>query len=224
MLLQSKENERAVTLILIPHNNQDRLNRRLQRDLLPTIAAHPHWRFQLVTVDNSDADRRPSYSLEGYDVQHNSYWPGSNIMYGPAMNIAIRASECPYIVYVCSNHGRMYDPTWIDDLITPMEEDQSVAMTGSSYPSCRPEDMGFPRHLPSFHIQGGLFAARTEIMLAHPYTQDERWVHWGSDIHQSYCLLYAGFQLRDVHSVKSVWRQCVEMPERWKYVHDYSEE
>ena len=84
--------------------------------------------------------------------------------------------------------------------------------------------MGFPSHLPSFHIQGGLFAARTAVMRDYPYTDDARWVHWGSDIYQSYQLLNAGFELKNVPSVNSVWRQHVEVPERWKYVHDYSEE
>jgi hypothetical protein len=229
MHLPSRENDPrvpadlGVSLVLIPHNNQDRLRQRLERDLLPTIAAHPDWKFQLVTVDNSDVDNRPAYNVEGFNILHTSFWPGSNIMYGPAMNLAIGACAYPYVVYLCSNHGHMYDPTWIDDLIEPLIREPSVAMTGSAYPSCRPEEMGFPSGLPSFHIQGGLFAARTEVMRAYPYTSDERWVHWGSDIYQSFCLLAAGFELRDVLSIKSVWRQCVEMPERWKYVHDYSE-
>ncbi len=224
MPLPLNEDEPGVSIIIVPHNNQDKLNKRLTRDILPTIAAHPRWKFQLITVDNSDADKRPDYQLGEYAIEHLNLWPGANIMYGPAMNLAIRASQYPIIVYICSNHGRMYDPTWIDDLAAPLLQDPGCAMTGSVYPSCHPSDMGFPAHLPQFHIQGGLFAARTAVMRDYPYTEDERWVHWGSDIYQSYQLLNAGFGLKNVPSVNSVWRQNIELPERWKYVHDYSEE
>jgi len=224
MPLPLNEDEIGVSIIIVPHNNQDRLNKRLSRDILPTIAAHPHWKFQLIAVDNSDADKRPVYQLDEYAIEHLSFWPGSNIMYGPAMNMAVQASRYPIVVYICSNHGRMYDPTWIDDLVSPLLQDPNCAMTGSVYPSCHPLQMGFPSHLPSFHIQGGLFAARTAVMRDYPYTDDARWVHWGSDIYQSYQLLNAGFELKNVPSVNSVWRQHVEVPERWKYVHDYSEE
>lgn len=224
MPLPLNENETGVSLILVPHNNHDRLNTRLQRDVLPTIAAHPRWQFQLVVVDNSDADKRPAYSLDGYAVEHTSIWPGSNIMYGPAMNLAIEACIHPYIVYVCSNHGHMYDPTWIDDLIHPLMQNDRIAMTGSLYPSGSPLNMGFPGHLPQVHIQGGVFAAKTAVMRTHPYTSDPRWVHWGSDVYQGFQLTNAGFALHPVASVNSVWRQCVASPEQWKYVHDYSEE
>ena len=223
MRLQLNGNDTGVSIILIPHNNQERLTTRLTRDILPTIAAHLHWKFQLIVVDNSDPDKRPAYDLGGFDILHSRLDPGSNIMYGPAMNLAVRACKYPFIVYVCSNHGHMYDPSWIDDLLTPLVSNPKAAMSGTAYPSCPPGDMGFPHHLPPYHIQGGVFAARTAAMLDHPYTADERWIHWGSDVYQSFDLLRAGFELIDVPTIRSVWRQCVESPERWKFVHDYSE-
>jgi len=218
------EFENGVTIVLIPHNNPDRFKTRIERDILPTIVAHPTWKFQVVIIDNSDKDKRPSYNvLSEYDLQYICRWSGSNIMYGPGMNLAVALSQYPYLVYVCSNHGHMYDPTWIDDLVYPIIKDSNVAMTGSFYPSCNPIDLGFPTHLPQIHIQGGLFAARVEALRDHPYTNDPRWVHWGSDIYQCYKLLNAGLLLHDVPTVKSVWRQSVSSPETWKYVHDYSE-
>ena len=224
MLSPLKENELGVTIILIPHNNSDRFKTRMHRDVLPTIQAHPLWKFQLIFIDNSDADKKPEYDFpEEKNIQYINIWPGDNIMYGPAMNMAVEKTIYPYLVYVCSNHGHMYDSTWIDDLVNPIVQNSNIAMTGSLYPSCHPSVMGFPSHLPHQHVQGGVFAARTETLVTYPYTADQRWKHWGSDIFQCYQLLSAGFKIHNVNTIISVWRKCVDFPENWKYVHDYSE-
>ena len=225
MPLPLSENEFGVSIVLIAHNNRERFITRLEREVLPTIAAHPHWKFQLIIIDNSDVDNRELYNFKDEDrLQHLVIWPGSNLMYGPSMNLAVKVAIHPYLIYICSNHGRMYNPTWIDDLVNPMVQDSKIAMTGSSYPSGNPVEMGFPANLPPMHIQGGVFGARTETLIAHPYTTDERWIHWGSDIYLCYQLLLAGYVLHPVKTVNSVWRQCVSSPEQWKYVHDYAEE
>ena len=219
-----EEKEIRVSLILIAHNNTDRFKVRLERDVFPTIAAHSAWKFQMIVIDNSDADKKPAYDVLNADnFEHVYSWSGSNIMYGPAMNKAVAMSSHPLVVYVCSNHGRMYDPTWIDDLVNPIITNPKIAMTGSHYPSCHPTALGFPSHLPQMHIQGGVFGARTEALVACPYTNDQRYIHWGSDVYQGFQLLNAGFQLHHVNTINSVWRQCISSPEQWKYVHDYSE-
>lgn len=218
-----KENELGVSIIVIPHNNTERFITRMQRDVLPTIQAHPLWKFQLVCIDNSDADNKQQYLFEEANVECNYTWPGANIMYGPAMNMAVAQCKHPYFVYVCTNHGHMYDVSWIDDLLQPIINDEKIGMAGSLYPSCQPAQMGFASNLPCVHVQGGVFAARTAAMAAHPYTADERWKHWGSDIYQSYTLMSAGYTLHPVKTIHSVWREHVKQPERWKYVHDYSE-
>lgn len=225
MQLPLKAGEIGISIILIPYNNQYRFQTRLDRDIIPTIKAHPTWDFEIIVVDNSDKeDKTIINTFKQQNIYSEYLWQGTNIMYGPAMNLALSVNRYPYIVYLCTNHGRMYNPTWIDDLITPILENPNVAMTGSFYNSCNPEVMGFPSQLPSIHIQGGIFGARAEIMKKYPYTNDQRWIHWGSDIYQSYQLLNAGFLLHEVTTIKSVWRENVISPENWKYVHDYSED
>ena len=219
-----KENELGISIILIPHNNAERFTTRMQRDVLPTVRAHPLWKFQVIFIDNSDEHNKQQYNFsEDTNVEYEYVWPGNNIMYGPAMNIAVSMCRHPYFVYICSNHGRMYDASWIDDLINPLINNPNIAMTGSLYGSCEPSVMGFADNLPHIHIQGGIFGARTEAIALHPYTDDERWKHWGSDIYQSYTLMAAGYILHPVETINSVWRQCLPSPEQWKYVHDYSE-
>jgi GT2 family glycosyltransferase len=224
MQLPLNEGETGISIVLIPHNNQYKFQTRLERDIIPTIKAHPAWKFQVIIVDNSDeANQIHLDKLYELNINPVYLWPGTNIMYGPAMNLALSANTYPYMVYLCSNHGRMYHPTWIDDLIKPLIEDPKVAMTGSLYNSCHPSAMGFPSHLTPKHIQGGIFCARTEMMKNYPYTNDRRWVHGGSDVYQSFQLLNAGFLLHEVTTVKSVWRQCINSQNKWKYVHDNSE-
>lgn len=224
MPLPLKENEFGVTILLIAHNNIERLTKRLEQVVLPTIHAHPDWKFQLIIIDNSDADKRQMYILtDEANLTCLIMRSDNNLMYGPAINLAVTMATYPYLVYVCSNHGRMYDTTWIDDLVNPMVQNTQIAMTGSLYPSGSPSIMGFPLHLPSFHIQGGVFGAKTKVLINYPYTTDERWVHWGSDVYECFQLLSAGYVLHPVPTVNSVWKQCVGSPERWKYVHDYAE-
>jgi len=224
--MQAKQNRFGVSIILIPYNNAGRFQTRLERDILPTIAAHPDWDFQFIIIDNSERDKRPaSLFFEEHRLDHIVLWPGTNLMYGPAMNLALQACTHPYLVYLCSNHGRMYDPGWIDDLLGPMIGDEKIAMTGSHYPSgCGADAFGFAPHLPKIHIQGGIFAARTDTMRKHPYSTDPNWIHGASDIYQSYQLLNAGYTLADVPTIKSVWRYNLPSPERWKYVHDNAED
>lgn len=220
----AEEDRLSVSIVIIPHNNQERFKTLLARDLLPTLTAHPAWKFQVIVIDNSDDDKRiPCDILDSSQLCYVCKRPGANIMYGPAMNLAVQTCEYPYLVYLCSNHGHMYDPTWIDDLVIPLTRNDRIAMTGSQYPSGDPAELGFPQDLPQCHIQGGIFGARTEALLKYPYTMDERYIHWGSDVYQGFQLLNAGFILYDVPSINSVWRQKVDTPEKWKYVHDYSE-
>ena len=215
----------CVSIVIIPHNDSKRFTTRMTRDILPSINAHPNWKFQVIVIDNSDEGKKQLFDFPQLNnVEYHYEWTGTNLMYGPAMNLAASVSCYPYLIYVCSNHGHMYDPTWIDDLLAPIIKNPKVAMTGSYYPSCSPQNMGFPSNLPAFHIQGGVFGARTEALKSHPYTSIDKWKHWGSDLYQSFQLMQAGFLLEDVASVKSVWREALISPEQWKFVHDYSEQ
>ncbi len=217
-------NKIEVAIILIPYNNSVKFQTRLEREIVPTIKAHSEWKFNVIIIDNSDEVNDINLNpLRAININPFYLRTGNNLMYGPAMNLALSLNLSPYIVYVCTNHGRMYHPTWVDDLLTPLINDGNIAMTGSHYPSCHPGSLGFPSHLPHIHIQGGVFASKTDLLLKYPYTNDERYKHGGSDIYQSFQLLNAGFILHDVSTIKSVWRQNISYPERWKYVHDYSE-
>jgi hypothetical protein len=213
----------AATIVLIPHNNLDRSLVRLQRDIVPSLRHYHDWQFELVAVDNSETRLEPlAAALSDLPWPSKYIWnDGTNRLYGPAMNIAANVAAHPLLIYVCTNHGRMINPGWIDDLARPFREDDRVAIAGHPYVSPHPAALGLRDTGHHFHIQGGLLAARTDVIRRYPYNEDT-YAHAGSDIWQSYRLMQEGFILRHVPSIISVWRE-IAPPGEWKYVHDQSE-
>ena len=215
---------RSASIVLIPHNDSARASRRVSRDLVPSLERHAGWEFELIVIDNSERQLDALAEAVGRLPWPSQYvWHGGkNLLYGPALNLAATLAEHTVLVYVCAHHGRMLEPSWIEDLVRPFWDDERVAMAGHPYPSPDPTTLGFRDIGPRFHIQGGVLALRTEVVRRYPYDEGEH-AHWGSDIWQSYRLLEAGFVLQTVPSVVSVWRQKAP-PGHWKYVHDNAEE
>src|SRR6516165_8544985 len=203
-----------VTAVMIAYNNEDKSIERLQRDLLPALAL-PALDAELIVIDNSATTAQ----VDG--VQTRYQWQlGKNLMYGPALNLAVDLARHPYLLYVCTNHGHARDVTWSLDLLAPLIADRTVAMTGSLADSGRPENAGFSPSLPRHHIQGGVFAARVDLLREHPYPEgDHECVHWGADIFECFQLMKTGYMLLDVPTVRSVWRASAGEGS-WKYVHE----
>jgi hypothetical protein len=207
---------------MIAHNNDTGFLTHFG-DLLAALR-HVQLKAQVIVIDNSDTDRlcdavigneTPGFKRIAADYHWHG---GANLLYGPSMNEAVSVAIHPYLLYVCANHGESRDPTWPLDLLAPLAEDR-VAMTGSlqfSGEECL-EELGFPPEIPAIHIQGGIFAARTDVLRAYPYPNG-KCAHWFSDIYQCARLLAEGWKLVDVPTIKSVWREDPGEGE-WKYVH-----
>jgi hypothetical protein len=215
-----------VTVVMVAFDNEDRALVRLHRDLLPTVDHYGETLdVDIIVIDNS---AEPLIVLEAAlanirSVPATYLWNGGeNLFYGPSITQAARCSSSPLLVYLCSSHGMMSDPTWLGDLLEPFacDSDGRVAQAGSFYPSGPPSELGFDDSLPWVHVQGGVFAARTDVIVSHPYP-DGPLAHYLSDVYQSLRLMAAGYELVDVPTVKSVWR-CAAGPGPWKYVHDES--
>jgi GT2 family glycosyltransferase len=211
-----------VTAIMIAYNNEDKALVRLQRDLLPALDGLD---AELIVIDNSEttsvelADALITAEVEGIHTRYQ--WQlGNNLLYGPAINAAVKLATRPYLLYVCTNHGYSRDPSWATDLLTPLVDDdtRTVAMTGCLQAAGPPENHGFPASLPQIHVQGGVFAARRDVLRAFPYPDGE-YAHWGADIHECFALMHAGFHLVNVPTITSVWRQAAGNG-HWKYIHD----
>src|SRR3954469_5610567 len=93
----------AATIVFIPHNDLERAQTRLQRDLAPSLRHYPDWSFELIVIDNSE--RRLDPLAE--EVAHLP-WPshylwhdGTNLFYGPALNVAASLARFPVMLYLC---------------------------------------------------------------------------------------------------------------------------
>ena len=213
----------AVTAVMIAYNNEADSLTRLQRDLLPALR-DPRLDYELIVIDNSAAESPLlRYAVTGNPGDNGRYYwqQGDNLMYGPALNLVATLANHPYLLYICTSHGYSNDPTWALDLLEPLITDTAgeVGMTGSLQDAGPPEAMGFPASLPQRHIQGGVFAARTQTIIDYPYVNGE-FAQSGSDLHQCFQLMSAGLRLVDVPTIRSVWfhRDLGEGP--FKYVHD----
>jgi len=206
----------SATAVLIGYNNEAQATVRLERDLMPALS---DIHYELIVIDNSE-QRSDQLADAVHRVNGQYLWQhGNNLMYSASINLAAKLARQPYLLYVCTSHGRSYDPTWALDLLAPLA-DGTVAMTGSLYASGPPEDMGFPADLPEHHIQGGVFAARTDVLRRYPYPDGE-YAQYSNDIYQSFQLMQAGLRLVDVPTIKSVWwRHDMPRSGKWKYVHN----
>jgi hypothetical protein len=208
----------GVSAVMIAYNNEYKALIRLTRDLMPALRAFD---AELIVIDNST---QPCHWLaeavarSRVDHHHYCWQNGDNLMYGPAMNVAVKLATHPYLVYVCTNHGRSYDRTWLADLLAPLLADDTVAMTGTLAGAGSPTSMGFDASLPNIHVQGGVFGARLEALRTHPYPNGQH-AHWGADIYQCFALQAAGHKLVNVPTVHSVWRAKAGTG-TWKYVHE----
>lgn len=213
----------AVTAVVIAHNNEAEGIVRIVRDVLPSLRhLAPLIDAELVVVDNSEVSsaRLAEVVRRNGDLAGEYVWNGGdNLLYGPSLNLAAGVASSPFLLYACSRHGLMHDPTWAWDLLAPLrDESAAVAMTGSLRPSGSPTAMGFAGGLAPVHVQGGVFAARTAAIRDNPYPGGD-YAHWGSDVYQSFQLMQAGYRLMDVPTVNSVWRSSCQ-PGSWKYVHE----
>jgi GT2 family glycosyltransferase len=187
----------------------------LYRDLLPALEL-VGCEHELIVIDNSPT--RLDRLADAVKLAAGRYcWQlGENLMYGPALNLAVSLSAGEYLLYVCANHGEAFDPTWAQDLLAPFD-DPGVAMTGCLQSSGAPQAQGFPPELFDAHVQGGVFGARTAVLREHPYDEGE-YQHWGADVNLCFRLSQAGYGLADVPTVRSVWREDPGEGD-WKYLH-----
>src|SRR5262249_17523600 len=153
---------------------------------------------------------------------------GSNGDYAPAINIAAFRQDADYLL-VCGTRRRwrMFDVSWIRDLIEPMEHDAGVVLTGTLAPCLRPEQFGaghvfsFPEDPPP-HVQGGVFAARVSFLRDHPYPAE--WPRLYSDHIITWIALQHGYRIANVPTHRSVWRVPVDDVTGLRFVYDCPKE
>lgn len=233
----------TVHAVLVAYENPARTLIRWYRDVEPALShlAVNKYDCAATCVDNSS---HPHPGLVRAFGDGYLWQDGRNLMYGPSINLALKRVPADYLLYACTNHGRAFDPTWAADLLAPLVADPTVALAGTLTGSSSPAgvvDHGGPGtewvkdryyfthdnglgHVPE-HVQGGVFAGRVGVMMAHPYPEAHpRLTHLYTDHLMTWELLKNGYRAVDVPAVRSVWKDVVRDLRGVKYVHDTSEE
>jgi hypothetical protein len=189
---------------------------RLERDILPTIAHYPEGEFEILCIDNDAVPSRDLLDCLGRISTPVKYlWNGgANVKIAAAKNQIYANAAHPVVVYVCANHGKMFDPTWVEDLIRPLEQ-PGVALAGTLTPY-KLADIGEGPGTGKF-VQGGVLGVRVEILRKHPLSSS--YPHGASDKWISRNLVKNGYKLADVASVKSVWQRPMPAQHPFKYIH-----
>ncbi len=165
-----------VHVVLIEFENPHKTRQRWTRDVFPCLEYVPGTHV-VTCVDNS---RNRSQMLADLFKDDYLWQGGNNLKYGASLNLSVpRHPDADYVLYVCTAHGKMLHPTWIQDLLAPMIHDPEVGQTGWLMGSNSPEGVAWAggsgcewvaekyrfEDGVRQHIQGGVFAARTELML-----------------------------------------------------------
>ncbi len=221
-----------IHVVLVAFNNPQQTQQRFYRDILPALTAlgQP---WKLTVVDNSAERSDLLAELVGTDYL---WQEGRNLMYGPSLNLAVpRHPAADFVLYVCTKHGMMRDTSWIADLLAPFS-DPDVMMSGHLRGSNSPTGVahdggpgcewvrehfkfmeGEHERVPQ-HIQGGVWMARTGILLRFPYPV--QFPHSYTDHLITWQILKAGYKCADVPSVLSVWRERIANRSPFAFIHD----
>ncbi|HXE51489.1 MAG TPA: glycosyltransferase [Tepidisphaeraceae bacterium] len=207
-----------VSFALVPFNNPGPTLERIERVLLPTIQAYRDLSYEILLSDNS-AQPQPQIEqfLRDRNLPHSYVWnEGRNLFYGGAINQIVQRARFDRLVYLCTSHGELNDPSWLADILAPFQHPR-VAMAGSvkqiSY-----EEL-IHRTGNGLHVQGGIFAARTSALRACPYTDE--FPHLYSDVFIGWQLQEAGYYLADVGTIGCDWKTGrLQNKAQYKIVHE----
>lgn len=178
-------------------------------------------RGELLIVDNSPRPTVPALELAARDPRVRLLWnDGHNLYIAGALSRVLREARGVKLAYFCASHGLVRDPTWLADMLAPLD-DPEVGASGCVLPcefncvaTC-PADILEPQQ----HVQGGFWSARSEVLRAIGF--GHRFPFEFCDVDLSRRLIANGYTLANVPTIVSVPDGTIPDPERYKYVHDY---
>lgn len=176
--------------------------------------------FNLTIVDNNSCAKVTDYlkQLEASSTNINIQLLDTNVMCGPASNIALEKCKSDYIIYLCSKEGFVMNYNWEWDMINFMDANDSVGIAGNTnsspkystfkelsnleiFSKFRSQEYASSKLNDNFHfIQGGIYILRKsmydEIGGFNPLTP-----HNHMDVEYSY---YAQSQNWEIASISGV--------------------
>lgn len=176
---------------------------------------------EILVVDNSPAPTIEAVQLAAGEDRVRFIWnQGYNIYLAGALRTAAEQAHGRRFVYTCASHGLINDFTWLSDIIAPLEDEQ-IALAGHVQPCEFNRVAAVPDDIidPQVHVQGGLWAARTDVLREFGFSH--RFPFEFIDVDLSRRCLAAGYEFASVPSIASVAGGVIPDPEIYKYVHDY---
>lgn len=145
---------------------------------------------------------------------------GHNLYIAGALSRMLRAARGSKVAYFCASHGSVHDPTWLIDMLVPLDE-PNVGAAGCVRPCEFNRVAACPADIiePQIHVQGGFWSARIDVLSEVGF--GHRFPFEFCDVDLSRRLIAAGYRLADVPTIVSVPDGTIPDPERFKYVHDY---
>lgn len=175
--------------------------------------------WEIIVIDNSFEPLSGMCDYKRFEQVRHRWCEGYNQPHGLGINLASREAKYDTLVYFSSKRGRMIDSRWVFALVEPLA-DEAVGITGTLLPCdmvvIAEDDLSGTKPI---HIQGGVFAMRTDTLLQYPFSF--RFPHEYSDVWLSWRLQKAGLLLRDVPQIRSIPEGKVENPQVFWYVVDY---
>lgn len=185
---------RGISVGVCVFNDAPVLESRFRTLIFPALRAFAE-PAEIICLDNSRAPSRALQKLIAECGFPGRYiWNGKNLRYAASVNRLVELAAYGTLVYLCPKHCEAGDVSWLPDLKAALWETENVALAGSLQPG--PPEMPFP------HVQGGIYAARTEVLRQVPF--DRRFPHDLSDVWMSRRLTGLGYRLGSVDSVLSV--------------------
>lgn len=145
---------------------------------------------------------------------------GHNLYIAGALTRVLKEARGKKLAYFCASHGLVHDPTWLADMLAPLD-DAEVGAAGYVLPCEFNRVAACPADIiePQLHVQGGLWSARIDVLREIGF--GHRFPFEFCDVDLSRRLIASGYRLANVPTIVSVPDGTIPDPERFKYVHDY---
>lgn len=142
-----------------------------------------------------------------------------NTYYGGGINIAMEYVKTPAVIYLSARRARIHRPEWIGELLRPIRLSSSVGMSGCIQPANISIVTGNTRGLEDHHVQGAIWAARSDVIRAVPYGREFPQVY--SDVAQAVNLQRAGYILASADGIGAVAGGVIPDPLNYHAISDY---
>jgi len=113
----------SVSIVILSYNSKEDL-----AECIPSLLSQTYKNFEIIVVDNASNDGSEEFIKDSYP-EIKLVQTGENLGYPAGNNAGFEVSKGEYIVVV--NPDTVADPKWLEELIKPLENDETIVATTS---------------------------------------------------------------------------------------------